>query len=76
MKPTIEILTNLQRNSCKNHNEVFTRLFRYLLRPDIYYIAYEHLYANKGAGTKGINRSGSDTEMRAKSRKEEQSNNP
>lgn len=55
MKPTIEILTNLQRNSCKNHNEVFTRLFRYLLRPDIYYIAYEHLYANKGAGTKGIN---------------------
>ena len=28
------------------------------------------------AGAKGINRSGSDTEMRAKSKKEEQSNNP
>lgn len=54
MKPTIEILTRLQENSKNNHEEVFTRLFRYLLRPDIYYVAFQNLYANKGAGTKGI----------------------
>lgn len=54
MKPTMEILTKLQENSKKNHDEVFTRLYRYLLRPDIYYVAYQHLYSNKGAGTKGI----------------------
>ena len=55
MKPTMEILTKLQENSKKNHKKVFTRLFRYMLRPDIYFIAYQHLYANKGAGTKGVN---------------------
>lgn len=33
---------------------MFTKLYRYLLRPDIYYVAYQHLYANKGAGTKGV----------------------
>lgn len=54
MKPTMEILTKLQENSKNNHNEIFTRLYRYLLRPDIYYIAYQHLYSNKGAGTKGV----------------------
>ena len=54
MKPTMEILSKLQENSKKNHDEVFTRLYRYLLRPDIYYVAYQHLYSNKGAGTKGI----------------------
>ena len=54
MKPTMEILTKLQENSRKHHDEIFTRLFRYLLRPDIYYIAYQHLYANDGAGTKGV----------------------
>lgn len=54
MKPTMEILTKLQKNSKKNHDEVFTRLYRYLLRPDIYYVAYQHLYSNKGAGTKGV----------------------
>ena len=43
MKPTMEILTKLQENSMKNHDEVFTRLYRYLLRPDIYYVAYKHL---------------------------------
>lgn len=51
----IEILTKLQENSQKNHDEIFTRLYRYLLRPDIYFIAYQHLYSNKGAGTKGVN---------------------
>lgn len=54
MKPTMEILIKLQENSKKNHDEVFTRLYRYLLRPDIYYVAYQHLYSNKGAGTKGV----------------------
>lgn len=54
MKPTMEILTKLQENSKKNHDEVFTRLYRYLLRPDIYYVVYQHLYSNKGAGTKGV----------------------
>ena len=51
----MEILTKLQENSKKNQNQVFTRLYRYLLRPDIYFIAYQHLYSNKGAGTKGVN---------------------
>lgn len=55
MKSTMEILTKLQENSQKNHDEIFTRLYRYLLRPDIYFIAYQHLYSNKGAGTKGVN---------------------
>jgi len=54
MKPTIEILTRLQENSKNNHDEVFTKLFRYLLRPDIYYTAFQNLYANNGAGTKGV----------------------
>lgn len=54
MKPTMKILIKLQENSKKNHDEVFTRLYRYLLRPDIYYVAYQHLYSNKGAGTKGV----------------------
>ena len=54
MKPTTEILANMNRNSNKNKNEVFTRLYRYLLRPDLYYIAYQKLYANTGAATKGI----------------------
>ena len=55
MKPTMEILTKLQENSKKHHDEIFTRLYRYLLRPDIYFTAYQHLYSNDGAGTKGVN---------------------
>lgn len=55
MIPTIKILENVRRNSAKNKDEVFTRLFRYMLRPDLYYIAYQNLYANNGASTKGIN---------------------
>lgn len=54
MKPTIEILENISKNSKENREEIFTRLYRYMLRPDIYYVAYQNLYANKGAGTKGI----------------------
>ena len=55
MKPTMEILTKLRKNSKEHKDEAFTKLFRYLLRPDIYFIAYQHLYNNKGANTKGIN---------------------
>jgi len=35
MKPTTEILEKIKQNSMKNPNEVFTRLYRYLLRTDI-----------------------------------------
>ena len=54
MKTTMEILGKIKENSSKNKDEVFTRLYRYLLRPEIYYLAYQNLYANKGAATKGI----------------------
>jgi len=54
MQPTIEILENINQNSQQNGDEVFTRLYRYLLRPDIYYVAYKNLYANNGASTKGV----------------------
>lgn len=53
MQPTIEILKKVSRNSKANRDEVFTRLYRYMLRPDIYYAAYRNLYANHGAATKG-----------------------
>ena len=46
MKPTTEILVNLSKNSSKNKDEIFTRLYRYMLRPDLYFIAYKNLYAN------------------------------
>lgn len=55
MQPTIEILGKICNNSTKNKDEVFTRLYRYLLRPDIYFKAYQNLYANSGAATKGVN---------------------
>ena len=49
MQPTIEILDRIRKNSRDNKEEIFTRLYRYLLRPDLYYLAYKNLYANKGA---------------------------
>lgn len=55
MKPTMEILAKIHTNSKTHQGEVFTRLFRYLLRPDLYFAAYKHLYANRGAGTRGVN---------------------
>lgn len=55
MKPTTEILERISENSLKTKDEIFTRLYRYMLRPDIYYAAYSHLYSNSGAATKGIN---------------------
>jgi group II intron reverse transcriptase/maturase len=54
MKPTLEILKRIKENSTNYIDEIFTRLYRYLLREDIYYEAYQKLYANKGASTKGI----------------------
>ncbi len=41
MKPTTAILERIRQNSGKNQDEVFTRLFRYLLRPDLYYLRDE-----------------------------------
>jgi len=55
MQPTMEVLERIRKNSATNKEEVFTRLFRYLLRPDIYFEAYKHLYANDGAATRGVN---------------------
>ena len=49
------ILERISKNSSKNKEEVFTKLYRYLLRPDLYYEAYRNLYANSGAATKGVN---------------------
>mgnify|MGYP000408791370 CR=1 FL=1 len=54
MKPTSEILERIERCSSEHKDGVFTRLYRYLLREDIYYAAYQKLYANKGATTQGI----------------------
>ena len=54
MKPTTEILDRISRNSRNNKEEIFTRLYRYMLRPDLYYLAYNRLYRNKGAATKGV----------------------
>ena len=55
MQPTTEILARIRGNSLANKDEIFTRLYRYLLRPDIYFVAYQNLYANDGAATKGVN---------------------
>ena len=55
MKPTAEILERISKNSLNNKDENFTRLYRYMLRPDIYHVAYSHLYSNAGAATNGIN---------------------
>ena len=55
MKPTIEILENIKRNSKRNNEEEFTKLYRYMLRPDLYYLAYKNLYSNNGESTKGVN---------------------
>ena len=52
MKPTTEILARISRNSLANKDEIFTRLYRYMLRPDLYFLAYKNLYANSGAATK------------------------
>ena len=55
MQPTTAILDRIMRNSRNNKEEIFTKLYRYMLRPDLYYLAYNKLYRNKGASTKGVN---------------------
>ena len=54
MKPTSDILKRIQCNSMQHYDGIYTRLYRYLLRHDIYFTAYKKLYKNKGAATKGI----------------------
>jgi len=54
MQPTMEVLARIKKNSTANKEEIFTKLYRYLQRPDIYYEAYKNLYANNGASTKGV----------------------
>lgn len=54
MKPTSEILERIYKNASDHKDGVYTRLYRYLLREDIYFIAYQKLYSNKGATTKGV----------------------
>lgn len=49
MQPTTEILARISRNSLANKYKIFTRLYRYLLRPDPYFQAYKNLYANNRA---------------------------
>lgn len=66
MKPTTEILARISQNSLANKEEVFTKLYRYLLRPDIYFVAYKNLYANSGAATKGVNEDTADGVSEAK----------
>ena len=66
MKPTTEILARVSQNSLANKEEVFTKLYRYLLRPDIYFVAYKNLYANNGAATKGVNEDTADGFSEAK----------
>ena len=43
----------MKQNSKEHPDGVHTRLYRYLLREDTYYSAYQKLYSNKGAATKG-----------------------
>ncbi|CAB1246302.1 protein of unknown function [Ruminococcaceae bacterium BL-6] len=66
MKPTTEILARISENSLANKDEIFTKLYRYLLRPDIYFVAYKNLYANNGAATKGVNNDTADGFSEAK----------
>ncbi len=47
------VLENLQRQSQKQDYQ-FERLYRNLYNPDFYLLAYQNLYANKGAMTPGV----------------------
>lgn len=52
--PTV-VLENLQRKS-QDPKYQFERLYRNLYNPDFYLLAYQGLYANKGAMTEGVDR--------------------
>jgi group II intron reverse transcriptase/maturase len=54
MQPTIAVLERINQNSKRNKDEIFTRIYRYLQRPDLYFLAYKNLYANNGAATPGV----------------------
>ena len=54
MKPTSEILERIEKVFQRTQRRRIHKLYRYLLREDIYYAAYQKLYANKGATTQGI----------------------
>ncbi len=54
MQPTIEVLKRIYQDLKKNKDKVFTRMYRYLLRPDIYFLAYKNPYSNNGAAMPGI----------------------
>lgn len=55
VKPSSEILARINKDSLNHKDEVFTRLYRYLYREDVYIAAFQNLYANDGALTPGIN---------------------
>lgn len=61
MKPTTEILERIRKSSADHKDGVFTRLYRYLLRDDVYKIAYKNLYANQGAATRGTDNDTADS---------------
>ena len=52
MKPTTEILARISQNSLANKEEVVTKLYRYLLRPDIYFVAYKKPVCQQRCGNK------------------------
>lgn len=54
------VLNNTIVTICQSNN------YRYLLRPDIYFVAYKNLYANNGAATKGVNEDTADGFSEAK----------
>ena len=56
MKTMTEILARIYQNSQNNPDKKFTILFRYMLRPDIYYMAYQKLYANNGTSTPEVDK--------------------
>lgn len=53
MNPTSQVLERIAKSSNDHPDGVFTRLYRYLLREDVYLQAYKNLYANQGAATAG-----------------------
>lgn len=52
MKPTTEILARVSQNSLANKEEVFTKLYRYLLRPDTYFCGIQKPVCQQWCGNK------------------------
>ena len=50
----MEILIANYRKIQKNHDGSIYKALSVFTPSDIYYVAYQHLYSNKGAGTKGV----------------------